>query len=284
MIRRLLLAGGLVLLLGCGNRETSVRFEPEVPVSFGFRLPAEYDSEGEYPLVILLHNDGQSEAWVLNLWDQGAFGQAEFMVLAVRAPFCADSGFSWFKRGGDSLVSSPVSADRASVLTGRERILEVLDEFEAEYQTDPEWRFLVGFGRAAGVALHAGLEHPDVFQGIGAVVEDSAALSSLPEKLREVEGMDVFIALSRGRGERLTEMAQGEVETLEDAGVNVRLHLFEDEEPDPARLWQEMGDFLGLSPDSIGPLEPGIEDEEAPEEDSDEELEGGYGAVWPALS
>ncbi len=244
----ILLAAGLAVFTGCGDRgESRVRFDPEVPAHYAFRLPADYDSEEEYPLVIALHGHDMDESQPLCLWNEGFFYEPDFILLSVRAPFKGDDGFAWFKQKDDTLDIDPVARRKASVWAAETRILEILAEFEEDYRIDPDWRFLIGFSQGANLAFYVGLRNADIFQGVAGFSGHLDTFLLPPRQLGDIEEMEVFIALGRGEGVRAVEAVRNDKELLSKAGAEVRLYLYEGGHVTTASSCRAMQNFFDLA-------------------------------------
>jgi phospholipase/carboxylesterase len=226
---------------GCGPREPAVAaLEPEVPVAFEVRLPEMYDPEEDYPLLICLPDAGQTETSVTDMWDQGLFYMPDFILVAVRGTFYYGGGQAWFKQDPSE---DPLSVRRGAARTGDERVTEVLEEIENQYNVDPDWRFIGGFGDGAAMAFYAGFRHPDLFQGVagfGAGI-DSAIVSR--QMLRGIRDMDVFAT------------APLDEELLSQAGARVKVHGLPAGATVPASALRAMQNFFSLA------------EEEAPEDE-----------------
>jgi len=225
-------------LAGCGPREAVVQpLEPEVPSAFDVRLPEIYEPEESYTVLVCLPDAGLTEQSVLDMWDGGYFYMPDFILVVVRQPF--EYG-AWFK---DDPSEDPLVARRRAARTGEERISAVLADVESEYPTDPDWRFICGFGQGAQVAFYAGFKHPELFQGVagfGAGI-DTTLISR--RVLRGVRDMDVFATVP------LDE------ELLSQAGAKVKVHEIALGQTPPPSALRAMQNFFSLS------------EEQAPEDD-----------------
>ncbi len=249
-IRLFLLAGILVWfgLAGCGvGEEDLAGFEPEVPAHYAFRLPGDYDPEYEYPVLVCLHGHNRTEQQALDLWDRGFFPDPDFVLLAVRAPFEGAGGFAWFKqRREEDQDLDNVALRRISAATAEERVMEVLEEFEDEYAIDPDWRFVVGFSQGANIAFHTGLRHPEIFQGVGGIAGRMDTFILSPRRVRDIDEMDVFVALGRDEGPRAIAAVEGDRDFLQQRGASVRLYLFDGGHVVTRQACIEMENFFDL--------------------------------------
>jgi len=228
----------VLTLAGCGPREASVQpFEPEVPVAFDVRLPEMYDLDESYPLLVCLPDAGQTEQSVLDMWDNGYFYMPDFILVVVRQPF--EYG-AWFK---EDPSEDPLVVRRRAARTGEELVGTVLADVESEYATDPDWRFICGFGQGAQVAFYAGFKHPELFQGAAGFGSGIDTTLISRRMLRGIRDMDIFATVP------LDE------ELLGQAGAKVKIHEIAMGQTPPPSALRAMQNFFSLS------------EEEAPEDD-----------------
>ncbi len=237
----LLMFAAVLAAAGCGPREAAVEpFEPDVPATFEVRLPEMYDPAESYPVLVCLPDAGQTELSVTALWDQGYFYMPDFILVAVRAPFSYGGGQAWFR---EDPGEEPSVARRRSARTGEERVDEVLAEVEAQYSTDPDWRYVCGFGQGAELAFYVTFKHPELFQGVagfGAGIDSTIVSRAL---LRGIRDMDVFATVAVDE------------ELLTQAGAGVKVHELPAGVPPPPSALRSMQNFFGLA------------EEDAPEDD-----------------
>lgn len=195
---RTLSAVSLVLLLvACGP--TAPDIEPhaaEAVAAYAVRLPEGYDPGESYPLVVVLHGYDRTETQPAALWDAGFFFMPDFILLAVRAPFEAGVGYSWFRQAGEDVDPS---SRRQSARTAEETVLAALAELEEQYRIDADQRLLVGLGQGADAAAWVTLRHSDLFDGVALLgTVDIGLLAGIPG----ADELEVFVA---GAGDRARE-------------------------------------------------------------------------------
>jgi predicted esterase len=235
------LALGFVLA-GCGGRQPAA-LEPDELPQYAFRLPADYDPQEPYPLLVVLHSDGKDENEPLALWDQGAFVEPDFILLAIRAPFHADGGYAWFRPDGDS------AERQAAALTGEALVMDMVSDFEQQFNIDSDWRFLAGFSDAGNVALYTVFKHADIFQGSAALAGTVDAAVVQRKLLRNLEDMDVFMAPEPDEAG-----ARKDSSLFDRAGARVMLY-HQAASGVAADACRAMQDFFGLIDTASGPGE-----------------------------
>jgi predicted esterase len=226
-------------VFGCGGRLAPL--DPDVPAHYEIRLPEMYDPDESYPVVIILHDAGRTEAQVTDLWDRGWFYLPDFIMVAVRAPFQSGSGFSWLK---EDPAEEPASLVRRSARTSELAILDVLEQVEEEFSVDADWRFVSGLGQGAGVAFYTAFRHAELFQGVAGFGSGIDTVLFERRSLRGIRDMDVFADVP------LDE------ELLNQAGANVAV--------------RESGPGQTLTPSALRAMQNffGLAEEEAPETDA----------------
>lgn len=183
----------LVLLASCGGPGTA-EVEPymsALPVEYAVRLPDDYDPAESYPVLIALHGYDRNETQPTVLWDAGFFFTPDFILLAVRAPFEAGTGYDWFREPEEG--EDRATARRRSARTGEEMVLAALDDFELQYLADPDHRMILGLGQGASIAAWVALRNHDLFGDLALFGRPDLELAAAAGPV-QVDDFDVFIA------------------------------------------------------------------------------------------
>jgi len=178
-------------------------------------LPAGYEPNYPYPLVVLFHDRGGSDEEVLQLAPR--ISRRNHIVIALRGPqdlgTQADGlpGYSW----GDSEESDTLV---------NEYLLRAVEMTRRTYHIHSERVFLAGVGEGAAVAYRLGLSMPDRIGGIiainGAIPKaDNSPLFRLPE----VRSLRVLIGHGIHNETASIEGARRDFRLLYSAGVDVKM-------------------------------------------------------------
>lgn len=263
-----LAAAGFALLAGCGGGEPMPGVGPLEPDTdehvYDIRVPADYDFEEDYQLVIAFHDNGQSERQVLDWWDRGMFGSADFILLVLRAPFLGQTGYAWLPRDADP------GSDTARVAAARtaEELVEIaLDAVVAEYTIDEEDIILLGTGTGTDIALWMALTDPWLYDGLALL--DGTGIPGWVPGVRPANAghLDVFIAAAPGA----ETVATATGERFESAGALVEVHTGTAGRHDDADALGAMARFFSLSFGGQG-IETG-EPDTLPEGEYEEDIE-----------
>lgn len=238
----------LVLVAACGGSKVA-EVEPyatEAPAHYTIRLPGDYDPAESYPVVVALHGYDRSEEQPAALRDAGFFFMPDFILLAVRAPFEAGAGYSWFRDrdGGEDVTAA--TARQRSARTAEELVMAALEDLEGQYPVEADQRVVMGLGQGASVAAYIALRHHDVFSGLALFGQADAELAASAgmDAARELE---VFIA-GPGESARRAERLFG--------GAGARTGLFDLDGPAAtAAACRAMQNFFDIA------------EEDAPEDD-----------------
>ena len=258
----------------CGSKKVAeVKLEPEVPLQYEVRFPQDMDEEGTPSIVVALHGHNRDEKEATQLWDEGFFYEPDFILLSVRGPFKGTEGYEWFSQV-DSLASDPIKRRRASAPTSEDRILDAINEFATKQNIEPGLIYLLGFSQGATMALDIGLRNPEIFDGIAAIAGNIDTFLLSEAKIKDIEDMDIFLAIGRGEGPRAVEAMEGTKDLLAGAGARVRLYLHDEGHTINARSCRAMQNFLELTyteaPEDDNIYRPGSEDSEPDEEETPE--------------
>lgn len=261
---------GGVLLTGCA-RSPELSLPPETEPEVIFRLPADYDSTAEYPLVIALHDAGADEEQAVRLWDAGYYFEPNFILLAIRAPFRYKTGYSW-------VSEERPSAQRAAARTGDERILDVLADFSEKYGIDEVETYLLGVGAAAPQAFYTVLHHPEVFAGVAAISGGPDTLLTPFKMLRKpARYLEFYLAAGREQPAGTVGLVRRTADVLAAAGAEIDLYLYDGSGPAPFPVYRRLQNSFSLSDGEVpeqefsarpsSRLQSGEEDDFVPEDD-----------------
>ncbi len=128
------------------------------------KLPAAFDPEKSYSLVVGLHGYGDNAEKYATLWDSNKL-EIDFIYAAMEAPYPfsvgKEIGYSWFLR------MDPAEHTELMDIAGGMTVSNVLNCIELlkkEYKTGKI--FLTGFSQGAGLTFVTGLKNPGLFAGI----------------------------------------------------------------------------------------------------------------------
>lgn len=143
------------------------------------------------PLLILLHGYGSNE--------QDLFSFAEelpddFLIISARAPLTLMPGsYAWYSINFDAVNGK--FSDIPQAIKARDTIAAFIDEVKAEFNTNPNKTFLLGFSQGTILSYAVALNYPEKAQNIIALsgyINDEL----LPEKLlkENYKNLDFFIS------------------------------------------------------------------------------------------
>jgi phospholipase/carboxylesterase len=126
--------------------------------------PAQVESAGKPPLLLLLHGVGSNER---DLFSFAGQVDPRLRVLSLRAPLVlGPQSFGWFEV--DFRPQGNV-ANVEQLRESRERLLQFIQEAVAAYDADPERVYLMGFSQGAIMSLTLALTSPAVVAGLVAM-------------------------------------------------------------------------------------------------------------------
>jgi phospholipase/carboxylesterase len=180
-------------------------------------LPAGYEPNYPYPLLVFLHGHGGNEEQILRLAPR--LSRRNYLCIGLRGPqslgIRADGrmGYSW----GDSDFHTTLVEDY---------VLRAVEQTRRNYHVHSERIYLAGFSEGATLAYRLGLVFPERFAGVislnGNIVRRGGPLFRLPE-IRQLRVLichgiaNVFVPLSS---------AQKDFRLLYTAGLPVRMHTY----------------------------------------------------------
>lgn len=135
----------------------------ELPLFARVRPPLE-QSEGEPPLILLLHGVGSNEE---DLFPVAARMSPNAVVASLRGPLVrGHHAYAWF-----TVRFTPTGAeiDAEELEASRARVAEFVRAAVERYAADPERVYLVGFSQGAIMSLTLGLTEPALVAGVVAM-------------------------------------------------------------------------------------------------------------------
>jgi pimeloyl-ACP methyl ester carboxylesterase len=114
--------------------------------SYLLKLPPEYTHNRQYPVLIVLHNTGETANAMLARWQEQAAEHGYILI----AP-------QW----GSPVVDEYDFDERYHFM-----VLDALRDLKRRYQIDCDRVFLTGLGEGGKMAFDVGLSHPDLFAGV----------------------------------------------------------------------------------------------------------------------
>jgi predicted esterase len=117
--------------------------------TYQLQLPPEYRHSRTYPLLIVLHQAGESAKEMLERWSESAAEHGYILV----AP-------QWQNGGGLGGGVYTYSEQEHAV------VLDTLKDLRRRFNVDEDRVFLFGLGDGGAMAFDVGLGHPDLFAGV----------------------------------------------------------------------------------------------------------------------
>lgn len=235
-----------LLVFQCGGKKDHLGIKPEVKPYYEVRMPKDYDPDEPPPLVIALHGHGQDETQITSLWDNRVYYEPDFILLSIRGPFQAKDDYAWVVES-DTLLEDWIARRKASAQVCEKRIFDILDEFGENNTFDEDLIYLAGFSQGAMMALHIGLNNPDIFAGISAQSGAYDTLMLPVTALEDIEGMEVYLAAGREEDSRLIKAMKITESLLSGAGARVMLYIYEGGHVITDVSCRKMQNFFALS-------------------------------------
>lgn len=192
-----------------------------VPALYHLSRPAA-QTEGEHPLLVLLHGYGSDERDLMGL---APYLDPRFQVVSARAPQALEvGGYAWF---AVQFTPFGLVLDHAHA---QESHLQLEAWLEAQVSlpgVDRSRVFLLGFSQGASMALGAALHRPELVAGVvflsGLVVPQMIPAGD-PRPLRALS-----VLMTHGRQDPLIPIAQGRASRalLEQLPVRLRYREYE---------------------------------------------------------
>ena len=204
------------------------------------RLPAGYDHEQQYKLLVALHGRGGDPAQFLST-GLGSL-PSDVISVAPQGPYGLlqgrDIGYAWWLRDpGEARVR-----DESRSLT-EEFVADITERVRRMYPVSEA--FTLGFSQGGALAYTAALRRPDLFDGIvcfgGWLDEDRLT----DEKITAAKGLRVFIGHGWEDQAIAFERAVEAKEALAERGYAVTFHPFDGAHELPDKVLNEVAAWIG---------------------------------------
>jgi len=128
--------------------------------TYEVRVPSDYNTDQQYPVIFALHGMGSDEQDMLRLMEPL---QSDFIIVAVRGPIVQGSGYAYFQIKS---IGNPVRELFDNSVQGLQQLIK---DLSAEYAIDPARRYIAGFSQGAIMAMTLSLVMGDSIKGIVAM-------------------------------------------------------------------------------------------------------------------
>ncbi|WP_336782274.1 alpha/beta hydrolase [Paenibacillus illinoisensis] len=167
--------------------------------TYEVRLPSDYNTDQQYPVIFALHGMGSDEQDMLRLMEPL---QSDFIIVAVRGPLVQGSGYAYFQIKS---IGNPVRELFDASVQG---LQQLIGDLSSEYAIDPARRYIAGFSQGAIMAMTLSLIMGDAIKGI-------AALSGyIPQFVKDeypIEpGTSLAVFISHGDQDHMLPLQLGE--------------------------------------------------------------------------
>jgi phospholipase/carboxylesterase len=183
--------------------------------------PDDYDTDAQYPVVVLLHGFGAHMGDLAGLTP--AIDPKGYVYICPNAPIQVQLGpgmvgYAWTQPGG---AGGPEEAEAA------EAMLDALfDEVTEAYRVEPGNLVLGGFSQGCMMSYRVGLPSPQKFRGVlalsGRVTDPSGLRSRLPDK----RDQPIFVAHGSRDAVVSVESAREAISFLEAEGYAPEYHEY----------------------------------------------------------
>jgi predicted esterase len=178
------------------------------------QLPADFDQQRSYPLVIGLHGYSSTAARFATNWN--AFDQPQFIYACPCGPYPVQGavlGFSWYL-----FETGMPEIELRTQQYARDFVLQLISQLKAEYNISAV--YLLGFSQGGRLACDTGLLHPDVVQGIACLAAPHDAESEPDAVLNAARGLRVMLGV--GTEDPLRPGVQSMRDKLTAGGLDVK--------------------------------------------------------------
>jgi phospholipase/carboxylesterase len=180
-------------------------------------LPAGYEPNYPYPLLVFLHGHGSSEEQILRLAPR--LSRRNYICIGLRGPHAVTSR----RTGAVSYTWGPNTDPDGGM---EDYVLRSIEQTRRLYHVHSERIYLAGFREGATLAYRLGMLYPERFAGIislnGLLARRGGPLLRLPEvrKLRVLIGHGIANALVP------LALAMQDFRLLYTAGLDIRVHTY----------------------------------------------------------
>lgn len=209
-------------------------FDASAPVPCFLRLPADFESRDDWPVLVGLHGGGGDGEGFLRVRDM--FDAPDFIFAAPRAPYpFSDDGklaYDW-----SLWPSGDLDTMERAAAASEEWIAACVRTLHEQYPKSPI--YLLGFSQGATMTYRAGIKHPEHLAGL--IILSGPGLYE-PLKTPWIGGFDpkwpskvelsaanrlrVFIAHGREDAAAKYTLAERSHQVLTSAGFDVAFHSF----------------------------------------------------------
>ena len=203
-------------------------------------VPDDYDSDVNYPLVIMLHGFGANMQDLAGL--SPVISEEGYVYALPNAPIPFELGpgqvgYGWMPPRGEATDDDIKNSEL--LLTG------FFDEVLEKFNVQAGQSLLMGFSQGGGMTYRCGLERPETFAGVAAL---SAALPD-PEQLRmrlpEARTQPIFIAPGIADAQVSMESARVTRKFLETEGYSLEYHEYQMGHEIPAVVMRDLVPWIG---------------------------------------
>ncbi len=203
------------------------------------RLPADYDPEKQYKLLVALHGRGGDPARFLST-GLGSL-PSEFIALAPQGPYAMprvrDVGYGWWLRDpGEVRVR-----DESRALT-EQYVADITERVRRMYPVSEA--YVLGFSQGGALAYTTGIKYPDTFDGIVCFGGWLDADSLSDEQIDAAKGLRVFIGHGWEDSAVAFERAVEATNLLTGRGYDVTSEAFHGGHELPNDLLKQVADWI----------------------------------------
>lgn len=128
--------------------------------TYEVRLPSDYNTDQQYPVIFALHGMGSDEQDMLRLMEPL---QSDFIIVAVRGTLVQGSGYAYFQIKS---IGNPIRELFDASVQG---LQQLIGDLSSEYAIDPARRYIAGFSQGAIMAMTLSLIMGNAIKGIVAM-------------------------------------------------------------------------------------------------------------------
>ncbi|HEY1408438.1 MAG TPA: alpha/beta fold hydrolase [Promineifilum sp.] len=143
-----------------------------------------------------------------------------WLLVAPRAPFVEDEGYSWRPPGGSTW------AEWSRLDEGAARLVTFIQALPRVYNSDPSRVYLMGFSQGAAVSFAAALQRPDLVRGIVSLVGFAPDLNAHAHA-GPLDGLPVFMAAGTADDTIPLELARKSADVLRTLGADLEYQEYE---------------------------------------------------------
>ncbi len=178
-------------------------------------LPVHYESGYAYPLLVWLHNSGESEQHLSQVMQH--LSTQNYVAVAPRAPQenqpCGTDGFNW--------VQHP-----EAIAEAEEAVDEAIASAEERFHVHPDRIFLIGHGEGGSMALRLALQSPRRFAGVASIGGSLPRFHQPFRNINQLRHLPFFLASSRECRQYSEVDVCRDLKLLHAAGCSVALRQY----------------------------------------------------------